>query len=88
MEPFPFILVFFAIGFGCFYWTNNIVTAVSSLFGVSIVLAGILGVVTQGWGIVVLLFYPYALLAALISGAVAGWIVRRIVRPEAKEKSK
>jgi hypothetical protein len=83
MESAPLMLVFFAIGFGCFYWTNNIFTAISSLFGVSIVLAGILGIVTQGWGIVVLLFYPHVWIAAVLFGAGLGWIFRRV----AKEKS-
>jgi hypothetical protein len=87
MESAPLLVVFFAVGFGCFYWINNIIKAVGSLFGISIVLSGILGIVTQGWGIVVLLLYPQVWIPALVLGAVLGWFVRWMFEAEAKEKS-
>jgi hypothetical protein len=87
METGPLLIVFFAIGFGCFFWTNNIINAFIALFCTLIVLAVILAVVTQGWGIVVLLFYPHIWIPAFIFGAVIGWIFRWISEPQVKEKS-
>jgi hypothetical protein len=87
MEAAPLTLVYFAIGFGCFYWTKNIVTAVGSLLGISMLLAGIVAVVTQGWGLVVILLYPHIWFPALIVGGALGWTVRWLFEPTVKEKS-
>jgi hypothetical protein len=87
MDSGPLVVIFFAVGFGCVYWTSNIVTAVCWLLGISIVLAGIAGIATQGWGIVVLLLYPHVWLPALMIGAVLGWAFRWISEPKVKEKS-
>jgi ABC-type sugar transport system permease subunit len=57
------------------------------LIGILVVLAGILGVITQGWAIVVLMFYPHVWIPVVILGAVLGWIFRRNFGPEPKEKS-
>ncbi len=84
---FLLLVVFLAIGFGCFYWTKNIFASIISLFGILIVFGCILAVVTQGWGIVALIYYPHIWLPALIGGAVLGWIVRRNLGTGAKEKS-
>jgi hypothetical protein len=81
------LAIIFAISFGCFYWVTHVFFASLVLVGILVVLAGIFGIVTHGWAIVALMFFPHVWIPVVILGAVLGWIVRRNVAPEAKEKS-